>query len=585
MATLPVVSFATKVDYATNPSPNAITSADLNGDGKADIILTTPWENNPPSYGAFFSVFINNGNGTFAPQIDYAIGDGSRWDTRYYPWSVTSADVNADGKVDLIVGSNQYLTGTLSVFINNGNGTFAPKVDYATGYNPWSVTSADFNGDGKPDIITANLSTGVAPTTLSLDPTLGSVSVHINNGNGTFAPQVIYATGSPSSSGITADVNGDGKPDIIAANTCNGVNSLSVLINNGNGTFAPRVDYATGTYPNSITSADLNGDGKADLITSNAWVNTVSVLLNKGNGTFAQKVDYSISSEAPDSADPFKFDVTTADVNGDGKADLIVTNRTTSTLSVLAGNGDGTFAAKVDFSTGSSWAFTSADVNGDGKPDMITADRGSSTMSVLINNGSGSSTFTSTSGNDTFTGGAGIDTTIFSGNRADYTLTKTTSGWTVSSATNGVDTLTSIERLQFSDKVVASDISGNAGQVYRIYQAAFNRTPDKGGLGDWIYGMDHGASLLDVSAGFVNSAEFKTVYGQNPTDSEVVTRFYQNVLHRAPEQAGYDYWMNQIQSGLQTRTQVLTGFSESPENQAQVIGVIQNGIEYTQHHV
>ena len=92
-------------------------------------------------------------------------------------------------------------------------------------------------------------------------------------------------------------------------------------------------------------------------------------------------------------------------------------------------------------------------------------------------------------------------------------------------------------------------------------------------------------TLLQVSAGFVDSAEFKSVYGQNPTDSEVVTRFYQNVLHRAPEQAGYDYWMNQLQSGLQTRTQVLTGFSESPENQAQIIGVIQNGIEYTQHVV
>jgi hypothetical protein len=107
--------------------------------------------------------------------------------------------------------------------------------------------------------------------------------------------------------------------------------------------------------------------------------------------------------------------------------------------------------------------------------------------------------------------------------------------------------------------------------------------PDKGGLGDWIYGMDNGMTLLDVSAGFVGSAEFKSVYGQNPTNAEVVTRFYQNVLHRDPEQGGYDYWMNQLQSGLQTRTQVLTGFSESPENQTQVIGVIQNGIEYTPH--
>lgn len=190
-------------------------------------------------------------------------------------------------------------------------------------------------------------------------------------------------------------------------------------------------------------------------------------------------------------------------------------------------------------------------------------------------------------GNDTITGGsgvpidgfAGIDTVTYSGNQG--TITHNSNGtWTV-----GTDTLTNIERLQFADTAVGLDINGNAGQVYRLYQAAFNRTPDKGGLGDWIYGMDHGMSLLDVSAGFIGSNEFKTVYGQNPTDSEVVTRFYENVLHRAPEQAGYDYWMNQLQSNLQTRTQVLTGFSESPENQAQVIGVIQNGIEYTPHLV
>ncbi len=117
----------------------------------------------------------------------------------------------------------------------------------------------------------------------------------------------------------------------------------------------------------------------------------------------------------------------------------------------------------------------------------------------------------------------------------------------------------------------------------RIYQAAFNRVPDLGGLGFWIAGMDNdGVSLSGVSAGFINSAEFTSVYGANPTNSEIVTRFYENVLHRAPEQGGYDYWMYQVEHGMQV-TQVLTFFSESAENQAQVIGVIQNGIEYSQY--
>lgn len=186
-------------------------------------------------------------------------------------------------------------------------------------------------------------------------------------------------------------------------------------------------------------------------------------------------------------------------------------------------------------------------------------------------------------GNATITAGLGVDKVVFSGKASDYTITHNTDGTTTVKNASLTDTLTDVERVQFSDKTMALDTSGNAGQVYRLYQAAFNRTPDKGGLGDWIYGMDSGMSLIDVSAGFISSAEFKSVYGANPTNAEVVTRFYNNVLHRAPEQAGYDYWINQLQSGLQTRTQVLTGFSESAENQTQLIGVIQNGFEYTQH--
>ena len=201
--------------------------------------------------------------------------------------------------------------------------------------------------------------------------------------------------------------------------------------------------------------------------------------------------------------------------------------------------------------------------------------------------GSGNDLFMCNSASNFIDGGPGLDTVSINGFYRFITLSQGTDGFHVRDrpGSDGIDTLVNVERLQFMDTAVALDINGNAGQVYRLYQAAFNRTPDKGGLGYWIYGMDTGMSLLDVSAGFVNSPEFQTVYGLAPTNAEVVTRFYQNVLHRAPEQAGFDYWMNQIESGLQTRTQVLTGFSESPENQAQVIGVIQNGVEYTQYHV
>ena len=195
--------------------------------------------------------------------------------------------------------------------------------------------------------------------------------------------------------------------------------------------------------------------------------------------------------------------------------------------------------------------------------------------------------FSNTYYSETFQGSNGIDTVIYADSRAaSHTMTKIAEDWwEVSSSDGNTDFLFDIERIQFSNISVAFDTDGNAGQVYRIYQAAFNRTPDKAGLGYWLYGMDHGLSLLDVSRGFINSPEFALLYGANPTSAEIVTRLYQNVLHRAPEKGGFDYWINQLDGGYQTRTQVLTGFSESPENQAQIIGVIQNGIEYIQHHV
>ena len=202
--------------------------------------------------------------------------------------------------------------------------------------------------------------------------------------------------------------------------------------------------------------------------------------------------------------------------------------------------------------------------------------------------GSGNDTFVGNAANNQFRGNAGIDTVTYGTFRAIHTVTKAGDAYSVKGPAGGVngqdtDTLSSIERIQFVDKSIALDIDGTAGQVYRLYQAAFNRTPDLGGLGFWIAGMDHdGVSLSGVSAGFINSAEFTSVYGANPTSSQIVTRFYENVLHRAPEQGGYDYWMYQVEHGMQV-TQVLTFFSESAENQAQVIGVIQNGIEYSQY--
>lgn len=181
-------------------------------------------------------------------------------------------------------------------------------------------------------------------------------------------------------------------------------------------------------------------------------------------------------------------------------------------------------------------------------------------------------------GDDSITGGEGIDTAVFAGHRFAYTISVTSTGFLVTGP-DGADVLSGIERLQFSDRTLALDIHGNAGQVYRLYQAAFNRTPDNGGLKYWIDRMDAGTSLDRMSAEFIGSAEFKSLYGENPGTAEYVTRLYNNVLHRAPESEGYNWWVNEMDANHRSPANVLACFADSPENQAGVIGVIQNGID------
>ena len=200
---------------------------------------------------------------------------------------------------------------------------------------------------------------------------------------------------------------------------------------------------------------------------------------------------------------------------------------------------------------------------------------GNALDNTLVGN-AGANRLTGGAGNDTLDGGAGLDSAVFSGSKAGYTLTRTSSGMTAVSAADGTDALINIERLQFTDKTLAFDLDGNAGQAYRLYQAAFDRVPDQGGLGYWIDQMDSGMGLSQVATGFINSAEFKALYGNNPSNAEFVTLLYDNVLHRAPDTGGYDFWMNELAHGV-SREQVLTGFSESTENKVALMAFDMDG--------
>jgi hypothetical protein len=176
-------------------------------------------------------------------------------------------------------------------------------------------------------------------------------------------------------------------------------------------------------------------------------------------------------------------------------------------------------------------------------------------------------------------GQSGLDTLVYASARTGATIVNEGTSVSVTDAAGNHATLANVERLKFSDGMVALDVDGTAGQAYRLYQAAFDRTPDKAGLGYWIDAMDKGLTLTQAAAGFAGSAEFASLYGATATDTQFVQALYQNVLHRAGDTAGADFWLHALQSSV-TRADVLSHFSESAENQTQVIGSIQNGIDY-----
>lgn len=185
-------------------------------------------------------------------------------------------------------------------------------------------------------------------------------------------------------------------------------------------------------------------------------------------------------------------------------------------------------------------------------------------------------------GDDYLNGGSGLDEAFYNGYRDEYTVRADGGRFWVDDkvGADGLDQLVNVERLNFKDGAIALDVDGNGGEAYRLYQAAFNRAPDEQGLGYWIAQMDNGASLRTVAAGFVGSGEFAATYGANASNADIVVRLYANVLHRAPDQGGLNYWVNVLNTHQDTVAGVLSGFSESTENYAQLIGQIADGINY-----
>jgi FG-GAP-like repeat/PASTA domain len=251
-----------------------------------------------------------------------------------------------------------------------------------------SVAIGDLNGDGKPDVVAAH----GADFPVELKP-LRTVSVLLNRGDGRFQPSHAYPTGKSGDelgawSVPIGDLTSDGNADLATANP--GGKSVSVLVNSGRGQFQPPVNYSIDRQPWDVALVDLDGDGKLDIATANPT--TITVLLNRGDGTFGGKVDF------PTGRSTWAFAV--RDLNGDGKPDIATANNNgLSSVSVLINRGDGTFETNVDFPTGAGpRGIAIGDLDGDDQPDVVTANGTSSpggdedwidSVSVLRNKGDG----------------------------------------------------------------------------------------------------------------------------------------------------------------------------------------------------
>jgi hypothetical protein len=358
--------FQSELRFSAGQGPVAIAIGDLNGDGRPDVVVVD-------YNGNGVSVLLGNGDGTFGSPTVYPTGD--------YPYAVTLADLNGDGHLDIVCANLNldHLTqgGTVSVLLGKGDGTFVPAVNYVAGKNLASVVLADFNGDGKIDIATADVSSG-------------NVAVLLNNGNGAFQPAVQYAAGPNPLSLGAGDFNGDGTMDLAVTNVCDvsqdnfncpsQQTTVTVLLGHGDGTFGSPASYQAGPSPFNLAIHDFNSDGKSDIVVSNVSLGSgsssnISVLLGNGDGTFQVPMSYPAGGST----------LAAGDFNRDGPIDLIMGSP--SGLVELLGTPSGGFYAPVRYFVPLSFSLANVaigDLNGDGRPDIIVS---GDVLEVFLNAG------------------------------------------------------------------------------------------------------------------------------------------------------------------------------------------------------
>jgi hypothetical protein len=368
-------TFALTAALPVGMSPSQIVAADFDHDGQIDLAVTdsgvSDGQNHGPN-GNTVAILMGRGNSKFQPARFIPVAKG--------PLGIALGDVNNDGEQDLIVANSR--KDEVTVLLGHGDGSFTtPKVFTVTrngrspreGYIPAGIALDDFDGDGNLDVAVENIGTS-------------TVAILSGDGKGNFSKPLNLPVGRAETMGMgiaTGDFNHDGKVDVISANS--GADSLSVLLGKGNGRFIEERDFPTGERPDQMVLADFNNDGLPDVATVNVGNNftghTISVLFGKKGGGFQpQKVT---------TVKDIVSGMTSADLNGDGKTDLVVLNSAVNKVSILLGRGDGTFDSPLQFSVGSTPdSVTVGDFNGDGKPDIAVSNF-HGPISILLGDGKG----------------------------------------------------------------------------------------------------------------------------------------------------------------------------------------------------
>ncbi|MCZ0964340.1 FG-GAP-like repeat-containing protein [Paracoccus benzoatiresistens] len=309
-----------------------------------------------------FSVRLGDGQGGFGGGSDLDKGGGYRL--------LALGDLDGDGDLDFIMPENfgEGVGGSVTVRLNDGSGGFDEASDVAVTEAAGDIALGDLDGDGDLDYATANYDSG-------------SVSVRLGNGDGTFDGGSEVATGSAVALAL-GDLDGDGDLDVATANSDDGDNySVSLRLNNGDGTFGGGSELAVGNGPTEVALGDLDGDGDLDLAAVNTHDDTVSVRMNDGSGTFGGGSEVALGNGVADLA--------LGDLDGDGDLDLAVANRNGGTVSIRLNDGSGTFDGGSEVAIDSPGSVALGDFDDDGDLDLVASNSQGSTVSVRLNDGSG----------------------------------------------------------------------------------------------------------------------------------------------------------------------------------------------------